>query len=84
MAKLSTKLPSFTRPYMGKIIVNYYEKGTEIIYWKRQYDHIRVNLTLWARTAGKKSDTTVFNPCPFFIAFLDRSCCPAPPGKLFF
>jgi hypothetical protein len=35
MAKLSTKLPSFTRPYMGKIIVNYYEKGTEIIYWKR-------------------------------------------------
>ena len=44
----------------------------------------RVNLTLWARTSGKKSDTTVFNPCPFFIAFLDRSRCPAPPGKLFF
>ncbi len=44
----------------------------------------RVNLTLWDRTSGKKSDTTVFNPCPFFIEFLDRSRCPAPPGKFFF
>jgi hypothetical protein len=44
----------------------------------------RVNLTLWDRTSGKKSDTTVFNPSPFFIAFLDISRCPAPPGKLFF
>ncbi len=44
----------------------------------------RVNLTFWDQTSGKKSDTTVFNPCPFFIAFLNRSRCPAPPGKLFF
>ena len=31
----------------------------------------------------KNLKLTVFDPCPFSIPFLDRSCCPAPPGKLF-
>ena len=34
--------------------------------------------------SGKKSDTHSFGPIYLFIAFSDRSHCPAPPGKLFF
>ena len=56
-----------------------------IFYWIPNLQACRVNRTLlWDQTSGKKSDTTVFDPHPFFIAFLDRSRCPASPGKLFF
>jgi len=44
----------------------------------------RADLTCWAPILVKNLTLIVLVQSYLFIAFLDRSCCPAPPGKLFF
>ena len=44
----------------------------------------RADLTCWAPILVKNLTLTVLVQSYLFIAFLDRSCCPTPPGKLFF
>ena len=44
----------------------------------------RADLTCWAPILVKNLTITVLVQSYLFIAFLDRSCCPAPPGKHYF